>query len=75
MYEGLHKIFKGEMEGLSRWPLHPKRSAEGNISATTKAFAPYWSSKPSQEPAPFRENPADLRLFPVPEPKAKLCCW
>lgn len=35
-------------------------------------FAPCWFSKPSQEPAPFRENPADLTF---PEPEAKLCCW
>lgn len=74
MYEWLYEIFKGEMEGLGRQPWCPKRSAKGNVSAMTKMFAPFWSSKPSQEPALFRENPADL-TFPIPEPEAKLCCW
>lgn len=74
-YEGLHEIFKGQMEGPGRRPPCPRGSAEGDISTTTKVFAPCWSSKPSQQPAPFRENPADLGLFLIPEPEAKLCCW
>lgn len=50
VYDGLHEIFKGQTEGWQ--PPHPKSSAKGNISATTKVFAPRWSLKSHPRKSP-----------------------
>lgn len=69
--EGLHEVFKEEAAGGHH---NPSALLRATSLLQQKRLLPHWSSMPSQEPAPLREDPADLRLFPIPEPEAKLCC-